>query len=1063
MEEKGTDTNKNKSTNKSNYSSLYLFDDAYHKVKAQQKSIRCKSANIHKKFFFNTNLKENLRKKKEENKKDNMSNFRRHNFFSNGLKKEKSNKNDLHLFSVKSRNKLYSNIKTINLSNLNLIKSNDSMKLDSTKQTSKRTRILSGKYNASYSFNKLSNSTRKDNRRIFKLRNNNKNNFSIININADSCDKKETNINKTTLKDLTIQKLIKRSKTIEFDKILKSNRNKTNKESVKYLDFYSSPITYYLKKEKKYNIEKKFRRNNDECKEADMNTINNYPIKYSFMDDTMNNIFHMVNFVDMQNKEELFQNVIIDFKNKNEIKFEDFKTYGYEFSPEILYKINQDEKQKLIKMKLEEFKKKNTLESSNEINPKKLQRPKFKKNYIPEFKLKFKNPDWNKRQYESIYKFHAIKYTLTPKKNSMLRNRVIKNNNIISRNSLKHKSMISYSKKGNYLENINKERKNEKKSKSFRIDMIENKELKSVLKNNENSLNNNYSIISEEEKNEKITEEISKNDINNNKIKNIQMNNNNDNTNNINNDNNKDEKKDSSSNIKTSEIKSSKNEQNDNTSNKINLSTPENSSSNNNIDFQKYYKIINQKKSLKDYNKINKVVKVENLFLKGGENKYEHLDISEYVNRINSTRRYQKRNSFNFFRENDYITSTKNITRKSITNITTFPRKKHKTLIQRKSAKITFSKLFNEKDNFFKLNEERQTNINFNKQPEKTEEVKKNKEENDLISLLNIKDNIEETKIEVEEKKNESNIVEEKNEIEEEKNDEYTQKNILEKIENENKHHEEHKRKYVPFYQSQREISKDYNKIEINFISNKSKFVKRRLKTKSRKNVKEGIIERLKPKKEEIIKKQVSNNEKEEEEEDTVKKLEERLSIIKGRRMNKSATLDYINQKYKEIESQKDKVDINEEITENLDKLKFFKNVDLESIEDIEYNKNVLLYKLREDIKYKISIGTCDKTELDEYFKFESRLNEYKVNYNLKDKDKIREYVLLLLVKFNEFMELLSIRESRKNEENRINKFVNNLNYELDYNIPMLLMAKGRKCHSRNYEGYVPSLSELKK
>ena len=106
MEEKGTDTNKNKSTNKSNYSSLYLFDDAYHKVKAQQKSIRCKSANIHKKFFFNTNLKENLAKKKEENKKGNMSNFRRHNFFSNGLKKEKSNKNDLHLFSVKSRNKL---------------------------------------------------------------------------------------------------------------------------------------------------------------------------------------------------------------------------------------------------------------------------------------------------------------------------------------------------------------------------------------------------------------------------------------------------------------------------------------------------------------------------------------------------------------------------------------------------------------------------------------------------------------------------------------------------------------------------------------------------------------------------------------------------------------------------------------------------------------------------------------------------------------------------------------------------------------------------------------------
>jgi len=1063
MEEKGTDTNKNKSTNKSNYSSLYLFDDAYHKVKAQQKSIRCKSASIHKKIFSNATLRDNLTKKKDENKKENMTNLRRHNFFSSDLKKEKNNKNDLQLFSVKSRNKLNSNIKTINLSNLNLIKSNDSMKLDSTKQTSKRTRIISGKFNSSYSFNKLSNSMRKDNSKKFKLRNKNKNNnFSIININADNCDKKETNMNKTTLKDLAIQKLIKKSKTIEFDRIIKSNKSKSNKDNVKYLDFYSSPVSYYLKKEKKYNIEKKFRRNNDDCKDADMNTINNYPIKYSFMDDTMNNIFHMVNFIDMQNKEELYQNVIIDFKNKNEIKFEDFKTYGYEFSPEILYKINQDEKQKLIKMKLEEFKKKNATDNSNEINPKKLQRPKFKKNYIPEFKLKFKNPDWNKKQYESIYKFHSIKYTLTPKKNMMLKKKIIKNNNVISRNSGKYKSMISHSKNIKYMENLTKERNKEKKSKSFRIDMIENKEIKSVLKNNENTINKNYSLISEEDKNEKVTEEIPKND--NNDIKNnksIQMN-----KDNNNNDNNKDSKKDSDSNIKSNEIKSSKNELNDNTSNKINMSSIDNSSSFNYTNIQKYYKILNQKKSLKDYNKINKVVKVENIFLKGGENnKYEHLDISEYVNRINSTRRYQKRNSFNFFRENDYITSTKNITRKSNTNISSLPRKKHKTVIQRKSAKITFSQLFKEQNNFNKLNEERQTNINFNKQPEikkEIEKIEKNKKEDNLIPLLNIKEKKEETKIEVDENKNKKNLDAENKEIEEEKNDEYTQKNILEKIDNENKHHEEHKRSFVPFYRSQREISEDYNKIEINFISNKSKFVKRRLKTKSRKNVKEGIAENLKPKREEIIKKQGSNIE-EAEDEDTVKKLEERLALIKGRRMNKSATLDYINQKYKEIEAKKDKVDINEEITENLDKLKFFRNVDLESIEDIEYNKNVLLYKLREDIKYKISIGTCDKTELEEYFKFESKLNEYKVNYNLKDKDKIREYVLLLLVKFNEFMELLSIRESRKNEENRINKFVNNLNYELDYNIPMLLMAKGRKCHSRNYEGYVPSLSELKK
>ena len=172
--------------------------------------------------------------------------------------------------------------------------------------------------------------------------------------------------------------------------------------------------------------------------------------------------------------------------------------------------------------------------------------------------------------------------------------------------------------------------------------------------------------------------------------------------------------------------------------------------------------------------------------------------------------------------------------------------------------------------------------------------------------------------------------------------------------------------------------------------------------------------------------------------------------------------MEYINNKYKEIEGKKHKVDIKEELTQNLDKLKFFKNVNLDSVEDIEYNKNILLYKIKEDIRYKISIGACDKTEMQEYLKFENKLNEYKINYNLRDKDKIREYVLLLLVKFNEFIELLNIRERRKNEENRINKFINNLNYELDYNIPMSLLIKGRKCFSRNLNKNSSSLSEIK-
>ena len=137
--------------------------------------------------------------------------------------------------------------------------------------------------------------------------------------------------------------------------------------------------------------------------------------------------------------------------------------------------------------------------------------------------------------------------------------------------------------------------------------------------------------------------------------------------------------------------------------------------------------------------------------------------------------------------------------------------------------------------------------------------------------------------------------------------------------------------------------------------------------------------------------------------------------------------------------------------------------MNLESVEEIEYHKSILLFKLREDIKYKISQGKCEKSEMDEFNKFENKLNDYKINYNLKNKNKIKEYVLLLLMKFNEYFELFSARENRKNEETRINKFLTDLNHELDYNIPLSLIIKGRRCSSKNFNGNLSSLSEIKK
>ena len=198
---------------------------------------------------------------------------------------------------------------------------------------------------------------------------------------------------------------------------------------------------------------------------------------------------------------------------------------------------------------------------------------------------------------------------------------------------------------------------------------------------------------------------------------------------------------------------------------------------------------------------------------------------------------------------------------------------------------------------------------------------------------------------------------------------------------------------------------------------------------------------------------------------ENVNELENKDNLKDGkiRRQVKSATLNFIANKYKELEERKSIKDINQAIINNSNKYQLFTNVNLESVEDIEYNKTLLLYKLKEDIRYKISQGKCERTEMEEFEKFENKLNEYKINYNLKDTNKIKEYVLLLLTKFNEYIELETIREKRKTEETRINKFMNNLYFDLDYNIPLSRMLKGKKCSAKNFNSNLSRLSEIRK
>ena len=1037
MEEKGTDTNRYQSTTKTK-SDLFLLDDAYFKIKKKDKDkckgLRCKSAINKDKFHFNDNIKNNLISKKS-------------NFHNDLFQTKKNNTYKLRLISAKSRNILNSNTNAINFSNF--FKTTDSkVKLNSTKESTKRNR-LSSRYNSNLSFFTKNNSARGEYKNNFKLKNN-KNFFSVINLNADNFEKKEETFKKQTLKDLTLRNLIKK---LNLDKIQKNNKNKHNTEKIRnisyrlYPTFNSDNINRTVNK---LDIRKKFLLNKEECKNSGENTQRKYHIKFSFLENTMNKIIHKINFIDIENKEELYQNVLIDFKEKKSKKLEDFKIMGYELSPEKLYQINQNKKQKLIKEKYEKLKHDYILQNLQKIKENNTQRAKTKKNYIPEYKQNFTNVDWKNKKYESIYKYKPNEYYSIIKKNASKSKRKFIKNDLNRKKIKRHNSMLLSPNISNPLENINKQSSNERKSVIYNIDVLKNKQLHQILSNNIQNNKNNYANILNQDKN-KIENEIKiKNEIKDENITKISQKEENNiidiDTNTM------IENKIESKNIESKTIMKENSSDGITDINNINFINKSNSMNNtSNI------KTINQLEQGKDYNKINQIVKVESIFIGRSDNfDFEILNLSDYIEKIRSIRKFRNRNSFNCPRETRLLSSIKNKNKtkknapKIINEKTTKQKSKQRT--KRKSVYVPLTTKLNLQNKIFKQNEENKSNIKEVKQDNIEEKMISNIEEinNEDSSYFSNND------IQENDKKLEEYIEFKERRLREQLN----QKMIFDKIDTFNY---KTRKTYSPFYLSQISKNDSSNKIELNFIGSR--------KINYYKTISENIGRKHKSKRESQKFTSEFLNKFEEEEssinfeesDESAKDLEARLSLTKKRRDIKSATINFINQKYKELIKKKNSTDINLEISNNINRFQLFKNVNLESVEEIEYHKSILLFKLREDIKYKISQGKCEKSEMDEFNKFENKLNDYKINYNLKNKNKIKEYVLLLLMKFNEYFELFSVRENRKTEETRINKFLTDLNNELDYNIPLSLIIKGRRCSSKNFNGNLSSLSEIKK
>ena len=136
-----------------------------------------------------------------------------------------------------------------------------------------------------------------------------------------------------------------------------------------------------------------------------------------------------------------------------------------------------------------------------------------------------------------------------------------------------------------------------------------------------------------------------------------------------------------------------------------------------------------------------------------------------------------------------------------------------------------------------------------------------------------------------------------------------------------------------------------------------------------------------------------------------------------------------------------------------------FAGVDLASVDEIEKKKKIFLNRIKEDIKYKISEGKYHMIEMDNFKNFEEAMNKFKLK-NAKDIRKVKLYINLV-EKYLHFYQLeLDKKEKEKMDEDRINRFLRNLNQEVYVTLPYVRDVKGRYCHSVDYFKELQELSE---
>jgi len=825
-------------------------------------------------------------------------------------------------------------------------------------------------------------------------------------------------------------------------KSLKSN-NLDNIEKAQYLDFLPVLLNHMRQKQimddiyGEYNIylsniSKSTFNSNSANKKNNNLEINKFPkIKYLFLENVINNLKHMVKFINVKNNEELEQNVINIIRNEysklkqenNEIEdLKDFLTYGYEYIPKhILYnKLPSLEERGLQTSKL--FYNSNNNKNSNK------QRIFFVNELKEKNQISLRD---NSHEKISSMKNIYVNHGLVSKKKSFAKMEIKSRNNnnelredlnsIFSSyniNDQKQKTLDSFKIKSNKSKEKEKGKKN--KPKFVKINLKGNKineninDISSIkLNSSDNKINETLfpSTIGQKETTKEKMEsnkETNEEKVVDNQNKEIKEQ--------------KEEKKEEKINENINNVPPPPPEEKKE-NNITNVAIPENKETNkenvnndNNDDNNKQNEI-----NIKDNKDINTVI--NNQEIQKDEPQKEEEKKDGNVNNINNIKE----------KEED---SKSNISEKS------------------------------------KEEEEKKL---------KEEEEKKAKEEEEKKDILEEEEELLES--------NKNSKKHKKAHLKKKKIDKFLEgiENTLIALNQIRKHAKKKSNKYKPIYNElmyhHRNPNDDNENDEEDEEESQIHSELNNSENKEQSEVMKNSLENKDLEEKEITVSSLSNNSIESEPEEFVKLKKTILTKTKKQAFDEEKRKNYYRRRdalinpsievFKQAVKSQKMVELNnkmKKIYDDIHKEKkreenkgrkrkiymfSFTGVDPSNIDEIEKRKKVNLNRLKEDIKYKILQGKYHVVELDNFQNFSRAvmaINFSKYKNNLK---KLSEFMHSMEKYFQLFYNELINREKQNNDEKRINKFLVNLKEEVGETIPYVTNYKGKFCRSTdlNKEG----------